>query len=238
MGHLRRRIIDGVTRFLPALLPASRQYYNATNNDRWIVEYIFPGKRNGYFLEAGAANGKEASSCYILEQELGWTGICVEPSDYFFDTLVINRPQSICERVCLSDRAGTVTYIEGSDETVSPYLSGIKSNLETVKYQGNEVVQKGSAVEKPAVTLGALLDKYNAPKVIDYAAFDIEGSELDVLSVFPFDRYTFLALSLECDGSIREPITALLTAHGYRSSKNPFNRDKPWELYWLHESIC
>lgn len=37
MGHLRRRIIDGVTRFLPALLPASRQYYNETNNDRWIV---------------------------------------------------------------------------------------------------------------------------------------------------------------------------------------------------------
>jgi Methyltransferase FkbM domain len=238
MGYLRRRIIDGVTRFVPALLPASRQYYNETNNDRWIVEYIFPGKRNGYFLEAGAANGKEASSCYILERELGWTGICVEPSDYFFDTLVINRPQSICERVCLSDRAGTVTYIEGSDDTVSPYLSGIKSNLETVKYQGTEVVQKGRAVEKPAVTLGELLDKYNAPKVIDYAAFDIEGSELDVLSVFPFDRYTFLALSLECDGSIHVPITELLTAHGYRQSQNPFNRDKPWEMYWLHTSAC
>jgi FkbM family methyltransferase len=238
MGHLRRRIIDGVTRFLPALLPASRQYYNETNNDRWIVEYIFPGKRNGYFLEAGAANGKECSSCYVLERELGWTGICVEPSDYFFDTLVINRPQSICERVCLSDRAGTVTYIEGSDDTVSPYLSGIKSNLETVKYQGKEVVQKGSAVEKPTVTLEELLDKYNAPKVIDFAAFDIEGSELDVLSVFPFDRYIFLALSLECDGSIRVPITELLTAQGYRPSKNPFNRDKLWEMYWLHESIC
>ena len=237
MGHLRRKIIDGVTRFVPALLPASRQYYNETNNDRWIVEYIFPGKRNGYFLEAGAANGKEASSCYILERELGWTGICVEPSDYFFDTLVINRPQSICERVCLSDRAGTVTYIEGSDDTVSPYLSGIKFNLETVKYQGKEVVQKGKAVEKPAVTLVELLDKYNAPKVIDYAAFDIEGSELDVLSVFPFERYRFLSLSLECDGSIRAPIAELLISKGYRTINNPFNRDKPWEMYWLHESI-
>jgi hypothetical protein len=238
MGYLRRRIIDGVTRFFPALLPASRQYYNETNNDRWILEYIFPGKRNGYFVEAGAANGKQGSSCYLLERELGWTGICVEPSDYFFDTLVVNRPHSICEPVCLSNRSGTAVYIEGSDETVSPYLSGIKSNLETVKYQGKDVVEKGRAVEKPTVTLAALLDKYHAPQVIDFAAFDIEGSELDVLSVFPFDRYQFLALSLECDGSIRAPISELLRSQGYRQSKNPFNRDKPWEIYWLHQSIC
>jgi hypothetical protein len=238
MGHLHRKIINGLTRFAPALLPPQRQYYNETNNDRWIVEYIFPGKRNGYFLEAGAANGKECSSCYVLEREFGWTGICVEPSDYFFETLVANRPNSICDRVCLSDRPGTVIYIEGSDETISPYLSGIKSNLETVKSQGKEVVQKGKAVEKTAITLATLLDKHHAPQVIDYAAFDIEGSELAVLAVFPFDRYLFLALSLECDNSIRVPIAQLLASKGYRMINNPFNRDKPWELYWLHESIC
>ncbi|MFM6203308.1 MAG: hypothetical protein ACKPE1_29960, partial [Dolichospermum sp.] len=81
-----------------------------------------------------------------LEKEFGWKGICVEPSDYFFEQLVRNRPNSICEQVCLSNQVGTVTFIEGSDETVSPYLSGIKSNLETVKYQGKEVVAKGKEV--------------------------------------------------------------------------------------------
>ncbi len=55
------------------------QYYNEPKNDRWIVECVFPGKQNGYFLEAGAANGIWGSSCYVLEQELNWTGICVEP---------------------------------------------------------------------------------------------------------------------------------------------------------------
>ncbi|MDZ7957762.1 MAG: FkbM family methyltransferase [Aulosira sp. DedQUE10] len=230
-------MIDGITRFFPGFLPANRQYYNETNNDRWIAEYIFPNKRNGYFLEVGAANGKEVSSCYVLEKEFGWTGICVEPNDYFFKQLVHNRPNSICEQVCLSNQTGTVTYIEGSDDTVSPYLSGIKSNLETVKYQGAEVVQKGKAVDKEAITLETLLKKYNAPKVIDYAAFDIEGSELDVLEVFPFDPYVFLALSLECDASIRLPISQLLKSKGYRRTKNPFNRDKPWEMYWLHQSV-
>lgn len=235
MGYLHRKMIDGLTRFAPALLPPRRQYYNETNNDRWIVEYVFPGKKEGYFLEVGAANGKAASSCYVLEQEFGWTGICVEPNDYFFEQLVVNRPNSICEKVCLSNRSGSLTFIEGSEDTVSPYLSGVKSNLEQVKYQGKEVVQKGRAVEKEATTLEALLKKYNAPKVIDYAAFDIEGSELDVLEVFPFDEYRFLALSLECDSSIRAPISQLLSANGYRQIKNPFNRDKPWEIYWLHQ---
>ncbi len=237
MGYLYRKIIDGLTRLAPAIVPVQRQYYNETNNDRWIVEYIFPGKRDGYFLEAGAANGKEASSCYVLEKEFGWTGICVEPSDYFFEQLVCNRPNSICEQVCLSNQIGTVTYIEGSDDTVSPYLSGIKSNLETVKYQGKEVVQKGIAVQKAAITLETLLKKYSAPNIIDYAAFDIEGSELDVLEVFPFDSYIFRALSLECDSSIRQPIYCLLKSKGYRPVKNPFNRDKPWEIYWLHKSV-
>ncbi|AFZ15632.1 hypothetical protein Cri9333_4869 (plasmid) [Crinalium epipsammum PCC 9333] len=238
MGYLYRKIIDGLTRFAPAILPAKRQYYNETNNDRWIAEYIFPSKRGGYFLEVGAANGKEASSCYVLEKEFEWTGICVEPNDGFFEQLIVNRPHSICEPVCLSNKPGKVIFIEGSDDTVSPYLSGIKSNLEQVKYQGKEVVQKGRAVEKSAITLEALLKKYHAPKVIDYAAFDIEGSELDVLEVFPFDDYQFLALSLECDGSIRLPISQLLKSNGYRSAKNPFNRDKPWEMYWVHKSVC
>lgn len=213
-------------------------YYNETKNDRWIVEEIFPDKKNGYFLEIGAANGREASSCYVLEKERGWRGICVEPNDLFFEQLVQNRPHSICEKVCLAKQSGKVIYIEGSAKTVSPYLGGIKTNLETIKYQGKEVVKKGKEVEKDAITLEALLKKHQAPKIIDYAAFDIEGSELEVLEVFPFDEYTFLALTLECDGSIWKTITKLLHSQGYKEVKNPFNTDKPWERYWLHKSIA
>lgn len=71
MRTLQQKMIDGLIRFTPALLPPQRQYYNETNNNRWIAEYVFPGKRNGYFLEIGAANGKAASSCYVLEQKFG-----------------------------------------------------------------------------------------------------------------------------------------------------------------------
>lgn len=33
------------------------QYDNESKNDQLIVECVFPGKQNGYFIEAGSANG-------------------------------------------------------------------------------------------------------------------------------------------------------------------------------------
>lgn len=211
-------------------------YYNETLNDQWIVEHVFPGKRSGYFVEAGAANGKAASSCYLLETTLEWTGICIEPNDYFFKDLVQNRPNSQCENVCLSDTPGTVRFVQG-EAGYELYLSGIKNNLEQFKDGSNDFLKQGTEVTKQAVTLASLLQKHQAPQVIDYGAFDIEGSELPVLRAFPFDRYRFLALSMECDEAVWEQLKPLLISHGYREVKNPFNTDKDWEKYCLHESM-
>ena len=64
------------------------EYTNrGTNNDRWIVEHIFPGETNKYFIEAGACNGIQQSSCYVLEKRLNWTGICIEPNSTYFQQL-------------------------------------------------------------------------------------------------------------------------------------------------------
>ncbi len=214
------------------------EYYNETSNDRWILEDIFPGKRNGYFVEAGAANGKGASSCYLLETKLGWTGICVEPNDFFYKGLVKNRPNSHCENVCLSDVPGTVVFVGSDRENEAlPYLSGIKGNLEEYKSGTEEILRLGTEVEKPAVTLVSLLEKHRAPNIIDYGAFDIEGSELVVLRDFPFDRYRFLALSLECDEAIWQVLFPILERYGYREVKNSFNTNMPWEKYCLHASL-
>lgn len=208
-----------------------------TQNDLWITECIFRGKRNGFFLEAGAADGKLGSSCYLLESKLDWTGICIEPHDAFFQTLTQNRLNSICENLCLSDQIGEVVFVEGYGDPITPYLSGIKSNLQNYKHQSEKILQKGREIIKESTTLEALLKKHQAPRIIDYAAFDIEGSEFEVLRVFPFNEYQFSALSLECDGYIWNDITNLLTANGYYEVKNPFNSDKIWERYWLHERI-
>jgi FkbM family methyltransferase len=238
----RHKLGMTLRRFRKLMLDIARpplfKYRNETLNDRWIAEHVFPGKKNGYFVEAGAAGGIDASCTYVLEKAFGWTGICVEPNAEFFSQLRANRPNSLCENVCLAKENGKVLYIEGGTHTVDPYLGGIKSNLETFKADGHQVILCGKAIEQDSLTLEAVLDKHHAPRVIDYAAFDIEGSELEVLSSFPFDKYTFLALSLECDWSMWNDISRLLVANGYKEVSNPFNVDMPWERYWLHNSIA
>ena len=230
---LRRRAIA----HHPDRFPPRTTYYNETLNDRWICEYLFPDRRGGYFVEAGAANGQAASSCYVLEKEFGWTGICIEPNHFFFQQLIENRPNSICECVCLSDRPGKVPYIAGQGDPANPYLSGIKANLEQYKPGSESVITTGEAIEKEAVTLTELLQKHHAPSVIDYGAFDIEGSEFVVLKNFDFSRYRFLGLSLECDQIAWSQLEPLLQSNSYRQIHNPFNLDKPWEKDIVHQSL-
>ena len=46
-------------------------------------------------------------------------------------------------------------------------------------------------------TLAAILDRFKAPKVIDYLSLDVEGAETQVMSVFPFDQYHIKVINVE-----------------------------------------
>lgn len=215
---------------------ATRLYLNDARNDVWIRECVFPGLRDGYFIEAGAGDGFGGSSCYILERELGWRGLCVEPNDSLFAELAVRRPGSIHENVCLTATSRTVRYIATGEGNLHPHFSGIRENLLMFKNGGNQVVAEGREISKTGTPLADLLGKHGAPSMIDYAALDLEGSELEVLSSFPFGEYHFRALSMECDHSIWHSMTKILEPAGYREVLNPFNLNCPWERYWLHAS--
>ena len=110
--------------------------------------------------------------------------------------------------------------------------------LATHKTDGNRVLAESTIIAKRSATLADLLRTHDAPKEIEYAAFDIEGSEFEALRSFPFDEFRFLALSFELDRAVRASVSQLLSQHGYRETRNPFNQDCPWERYWLHPQIA
>jgi hypothetical protein len=57
-----------------------------------VIALSFSGcKRNGYFVEIGACDGKFLSNTYLLEKEFGWTGIVVEPARVWEHDLHQNR---------------------------------------------------------------------------------------------------------------------------------------------------
>ena len=47
------------------------------------------------------------------------------------------------------------------------------------------------------MSLYDLLQQHDAPRHIDFLSIDVENSEFDILSVFPFDKYAFDFMCVE-----------------------------------------
>jgi Methyltransferase FkbM domain len=186
------------------------------HNDLWALQ-IFGPNHIGYFVEVGAADGVRGSSCHILEQR-GWQGICVEPSQHFYTEL--SKDRAVCENVCLWEYDGVVTYFD------TPWLGGV---LGAVREKHVRNIQPKSY---PALTFKTLLSKHNSPPIIDFIAIDAEGSERNMLKVFPFNDYHVTAWAIE--GNLANDI---LLTHGYTLVKNPFNDGCPWEHYFLKPKL-
>ena len=88
---------------------------------------------------------------------------------------------------------------------------------------------KKNIKKKTMNTLESVLDKNQAPKIIDYLSLDVEGAETEVLINFPFEKYTFLAMSIERPSP---ELNKLLFKNGYVFVKN-FKVD----TFYIHKSI-
>jgi FkbM family methyltransferase len=190
------------------------EYGHHAQNDRWVIEAVFPGLRGGYFVEAGACGGAQMSASYVLEREYGWNGICVEPHDPYFRALQRRRS---CEKDhrCLSDRTGDIVEFLSYDE--DPARSGIRSLNNNGAWAARHGA-KGVTSTKETVTLADLLDQHDAPTIVHYLCLDVEGAERTILEPFDFDgKYRLLAISVEggrCDD--------LLRSRQYLRVRNPY----------------
>jgi len=67
-------------------------FYSQHGED-FLLNKIFGGKKNGYFVEIGCLDGIEFSNTYHFERK-GWRGCCIEAHKDFIDSLRKNRPKS------------------------------------------------------------------------------------------------------------------------------------------------
>ena len=205
------------------------EYWHHLRNDRWIVEGVFPGLTGGYFVEAGACDGKHDSETYVLETELGWDGVCVEPADDYYRLLVRNRDCGTDDR-CLWNRTGeTVAFTLFPSQVPLSGITEVNKNMPAQRSAGAQE----RTVRKQTVTLTDLLAAYDAPPTVHYVCLDLEGAERTVLEAFDFHGpYRVLALSVEgpwCDDLMRE--------QGYVEARNPFTEER-FEHYFLHPELA
>lgn len=178
-------------------------YPSEIGQDKWVIGRMFPGVVNGFFLDVGSGHGTIGSNTKALE-DLGWTGICVDPF-----------PSHMEGRTC---RMESVVVSSVAGQTVKFHthagLGGIADSLGKWRAEA----EKSPAVELTTTTLGQVLDGANAPSFIHFLSLDIEGAELEALRGVPFDKYRFGAMAIEHNDEEpkRSDLLTFLEKKGYR----------------------
>ncbi len=160
---------------------------------------------NGVFVEAGAHDGLFQSNTKILE-DLGWTGLLIEPSKSVYEQCKINRTSFV-------ENCALVSF-----DYQNPLISG--------NFDGTprSVVNPNSNIVSNARTLDSLLTEKNI-KHVDFLSLDVEGYEIEVLKGINFDTTTFgfMLIEVNYDSYTLEFLENFLLEKGYKNIKNISN---------------
>jgi Methyltransferase FkbM domain len=180
-------------------------FYSQTGEDKWVSEAVFPGVKNGFFLDVGSGDGTIISNTKALEQK-GWTGICIDA----FPRNMQDRTCQIFKEVVFSKAGERVKFWA--------HTEGWGGIVDTLGSEAKNIMQTAPIVEFTTVTLADILERAKAPRFIHYVSMDIEGGELPALKGFPFDKYQIGALTVEHNylEPKRSEIKALMESHGYK----------------------
>jgi len=213
ISYLERRYTYRMPGFPDAPSPSIRlelaqhfgwaQFHSQLGQDKWIIGVVFPGVKNGYFVDVGSADGILNSNSKALE-DLGWTGVAIDP----FPTSWSTRTCLLFKEVVSSRKGDTVEF------RASGEVGGIEATLGL--HRGTTMQDR--TVRLITTTIADVLERARAPKFIHYVSIDVEGAEYDVLQAFPFSTHEVGAFTIEHNQEEpkRSRIRALLESHGYR----------------------
>lgn len=155
-------------------------YFSQLGEDKLLDEKYFKGKRDGFFIELGAMDGVTYSNTLFFEQQLGWSGILIEPQTYMYESLVANRPNCYNFNYAISKIEGEVLFtgnyaLGGIDSTMTDKHKKIW-NLEG---DGHSYMVKSKPIRD--------VIKDVPIQEVDLFSVDVEGGELDVLETFDWN---------------------------------------------------
>ena len=215
------KTLEDINKYLENIENSESQK-NRVPMDLFVLQYL-GFKKNGFFLEFGAANGKYLSNTYLMEKKFGWKGILCEPAKNFMEDLKKNRT-CIIENLCVWNKSNEVLEFI---ETEVPEHSTITkfSLLDKIAH----LRKKGDRYQVKTITLNDLLEKHNAPQIIDYLSIDTEGSELEILEALNFDKYKISFITCEhMFTEKRKKIYDLLISKGYKRIFENFSNQDDW----------
>lgn len=201
------------------------KFISQKGQDEWVIDTIFNYKKKGYFVDLAASDGIKINNTFLLEKELNWKGICIEPNPNYFKELKKNRNCILSNIVVDNENDKEIKFRIDNGELGGIVDDDTDNNF---RIRGKQLL-KADILNLKTKTLDFILDKFKAPKIIDYLSLDVEGAEERILSKFPFDKYTFLAMTIERPSPELENI---LFKNGY-----VFVMKSKFDTFYVHKSI-
>ena len=187
------------------------RYTGEIGQDKWVLEKVFPGVTDGYFVDVGSGHGTIGSNSLGLELR-GWKGICIDPFPIYME----GRTCQVFKEVVFSEAGKEMTF------RAAKGLAGLEDTLGS----WNTKAKAAPAVQFTTTTLESILMRGGAPSFIHFISLDIEGAEFEALKAFPFDRVRVGAWVIEHNNEEpkRSNIKKLLESRGYVHS-HTFKQD-------------
>ena len=190
--------------------------------DRFVLWAVGEKHGQGFFVEFGAADGRELSNTYLLERKFNWRGIVAEPNPTYHAALRRNRRCDISDR-CVWSRGDEVLQFQAVESY--PPLSTLTEFRSADQHDRSQ----SESINVATITLNDLLRSRQAPRQIDYISIDTEGSELAILEAFDFHAYDVSVFTIEHNFTpAREKIKRLMEANGYVRVLEIFSRWDDW----------
>lgn len=189
------------------------------------------GKRDGVFVEFGAADGVTHSNTHMLEEAYGWTGVLIEPLPWTFKELKRRRPHAMTLEAAVDP-----TY-SADPKPVQIVSAGQYSSIETYRTLDKHAATRAHrrVLDVRTINLNRTLLELIPGRQVDFMSIDVEGPELDIITGFDFDAITVQSLTIEVNDRDEDAaqLTRLLEAKGY---VQPFSRAVTRGDLWFSKS--
>lgn len=149
-----------------------------------ILDNIFEGKTNGFYVDVGAHHPQKLSNTYYFYLK-GWIGINIDAMPNSMKKFNELRSNDINLEIPISSFSSMLTYYKFDESALNSFSLDLSRQRNTqTKYKITEEIQLKTK------TLAEVLDEYLPEnQKIDFLSIDVEGLDYEVLQSNDWGKY-------------------------------------------------
>lgn len=153
-------------------------FRNSPEREQEFIRAFFGNKSDGFYVDVGANHPTIESQTWHLEQ-LGWSGLLLEPIPSYCELLKKERNGTVVQYGCSSP--------ENHNQVLKLIVAGGHSTLNANPIAMGDNSQE--TIEVTCKTLDSILEENNVPIGFDFISIDIEGHEMEMFKGFALTKW-------------------------------------------------